>query len=230
MRRCLFLISVFVFSHVASASISTATAVIGGPGSISSDGSADPGLLSDGTLPGAHVVLSYDNASAFLTLDIMNDGPSGALTGLWLNVPDSVTGAAFALQGTTYRFLLFSIDNLKADGFGRFDIYVGNSSKTSGGGDPDSILVGFSETVSLALSGVGLSSLTAQSFLHEISVVPPGEHRVLMAGRFKAGTSGGGAWISNNTAVPVPAPGALLLSAFSTALAGITSVLRRKTR
>ena len=102
-------------------SITTASVTIGGPGSQSSEGIGNPGLLSDGTTPGSHVDLTYDADTGLLTLDIFNDGPSGALTGLFFNVPLGVTGASIDTAGATYGTLAFDLDDVRAGGFGKFD-------------------------------------------------------------------------------------------------------------
>ena len=206
----------------AGASVTTAFFNLGAPGTYSSDYWDDDGepltdpvmrvdaygrpLLSDDSRPWADLDLLYDSSTGYLTIDIYNVGPSGSLTGLWLNVPTDVTGATLATAGTgtpPYNVLKFDPaavmgdgHGFKADGFGYFDLYVGNSENLSGG-DPRSILVEGSESVVIAFTGTGLNLLTASSFLSELSVPPPPDRLSVGAGKFQAGLlDNGSAWIS----------------------------------
>ena len=215
-----------VSPSVSAATITNATVIIGGPGSVSSEGTSNPGLLSDGTRPGAHVDLTYDSDTAMLTLDIFNDGPSGSLTGLFFNVPSGVTGATLDTAGATYVGLIFDLDDLGADGFGRFDLYVGNSTSSSpNGGSPGSILVGNDETMGIQILGSGLGSLTALDFLTGLSEIPPGSQSQHVVGRFQSGLEGGSAFITDGD-LPEPATLAYVVSAM--ALGAITLARKRK--
>ena len=215
-----------VSPSASAATITNATVVIGGPGSLSSEGTSNPGLLSDGTQPGAHVDLTYDSDTAMLTLDIFNDGPSGSLTGLFFNVPSGVTGASLATAGATYVGLIFDLNDLGADGFGRFDFYVGNSTSSSpNGGSPGSILVGNNETVIIAFAGSSIGSIVASDFLDGLSEIPPGSAPQHVVGRFQSGTEGGSGFITDGD-VPEPATLAYVVSAM--ALGAITLARKRK--
>ena len=221
------LLLLLAFSSPASAlSITTASIVIGGPDSLSSEGTSDPGLLSDGTTPGAHVDLTYDPWTGVLALDVFNDGPSGSLTGLFFNVPSGVTGATLDTAGATYTNLIFSLDGIGAGGFGSFDYYIGNSTSGSpAGGNPGSILVGDDETVGIAFSGPGLGALIASDFTDQLSVIPPGSNPTMAVGRFQSGLQEGSGFISDGH-IPEPATLVYLLTAGAVGVAGF--IRRRK--
>lgn len=181
---------------------------IGGPGSQSSNEECggftecnDPGRLDQGTIAEAWMEFSLDRANQQLTLSIGNTTQTiASLTAIYFQTPDAVTGMQLDSVTTcapdvcaplTGWDVLFDPANLRADGFGRFDAYVGNSPDTGlGGGDPLECPAGETLTVVLSLTG-DLSSVTACSFTSEYSKIPPGSKVVTGVGRFQAGENDG---------------------------------------
>jgi hypothetical protein len=85
---------------------STATMWIGGPGTLGTNGSADPGTLSDGSAATATIDFGYDPSTALLTVTVTNTSPvvSGTNTPvageIWFNLPMRIalTGATLVSQ------------------------------------------------------------------------------------------------------------------------------------
>ena len=84
---------------------SQAVVLVGGSGSCSSEGTADPGLLNDGlTEASARLLLTLDPDAAQLSLEVANTSPVLAgvpnplLTSLYFNAPDGVTDMTLVSQ------------------------------------------------------------------------------------------------------------------------------------
>jgi hypothetical protein len=148
--------------------------------------------------------LTYTALSPFtaaLEVTLENTSPAalgGFLTAFVLNNPVGISLVSLASPIPT-NWMLLGLDNDAVNGapFGRFDFGAttapnGNSnSGFEGGGDPDrGFAPGTSETFMFDLIGIGLDTLTAESFLSAFSVPPgAGEGTQFFAARFR-GLSG----------------------------------------
>jgi hypothetical protein len=179
---------------------------IGGPGSESSNEMCggfepcnDPGRLDGGTIAEALLTFSFDRPAGELTITLDNTtATTASLTGIYFNVPTEIV--SLTLQGASLSktcppldvpcavlgtwVAVLDVANLSADGFGRFDAFVGLD-----GGMPVELLAGQTLTLILDVGG-DLSAVTACSFTSEGSKIPPGEKVVTGVGRFQAGGMG----------------------------------------
>ena len=191
---------------------SQATIQIGGPGSCSSEGFDDPGLLSDGlTEASATLDLTLDTDANTLMVVVTNTSPvlvgvpNPLLTDVFFNTPLAVTGMSLASQFATAGpdtawDMTFDADLASgpnpngAAGFGSFGAGLNNP-----GGITGSIQNALADTVSNpgthAISPVSfsfdltgdLTGLTADDFAAEFSVIPPGNKPSHGVGKFQAG-------------------------------------------
>ena len=92
------LLSTLAFCSTVSAAETTSTIKVGGPGSCSSEGFNDPGLLADGvTEASADMDFTFDDATGELTLVVTNTSPvlvgvnNPVITQIFFNVPLGIT-------------------------------------------------------------------------------------------------------------------------------------------
>jgi len=181
------------------------TLTIGGPGSCSSEGTQDPGLLSDDATPAsAEVVFTLDTGAQTLELVVTNTSPvtggvnNPLLTRLYFNVPAAVTGMSLASQsssgGVTPEVEL-DLDDQGAGLFGSFDACLhdtGNIQGSIANPDADTYTVDADKLAqspvrfTLALSG-DLDGLEASDFTELLSTIPPGSKPSHAVGKFQAG-------------------------------------------
>ena len=197
--------SLLALATFGGGSVSQDALTIGGPGSCSSEGTQDPGLLSDDETPAsAEVVFTLDTGAAVLTLDVTNTSPvtSGVknplLTRLYFNVPAAVTGMSLVGQsaeaGVTPEYEL-DFGPQGAGLFGSFDACLhdtGNIQGTIANENADTWTVGADKlalgTVSFTLELEGdLAGLTASDFTELLSTIPPGSKPSHAVGKFQAG-------------------------------------------
>ncbi len=193
--------------------VTTSTLQLGGEGSLSSNGTAfsDPGQLDDGTVAEADLVFTYTQSTGILTIQAFNRTTSTAsLTGFSFNTPSGVTGMSLVSHtGALPWELAFDSDRtdnvvdthpslnvLKMDGFGAFNVVIANKGIDTGpgGGDPAEILAGQSVTFTIQVSG-SIGSFTACSFTSLPSIIPPGDKISIAVARFQAGVQGGSGFI-----------------------------------
>jgi hypothetical protein len=154
-----------------------------------------------------------------IVVGLTNTSPvanGGYLTAFAFNNPNnSITGAT--LSGTSSNFVLIGnqdFDNtVDANPFGDFDMGSATSFKKPswlGGGSPNTgIAVGGSETFTFSLTGSGLSGLTTQDFIDELTSSPSGQN-YWFAARFRGFENDGSDKVPADTP-PVPEPGTFLL-------------------
>lgn len=197
--------SLLALATLGGGAVSQDALTIGGPGSCSSEGSEDPGLLSDDETPAsAEVIFTLDGGAALLTLEVTNTSPvsSGVknplLTRLYFNAPAAVTGMTLVGQsaeaGVTPEYEL----DFGAQGaglFGSFDACLhdtGNIQGTIANENADLWTVGADKlalgtvTFTLELEG-DVEGLTASDFTSLLSTIPPGSKPSHAVGKFQAG-------------------------------------------
>ncbi len=186
---------------------------IGGEGSLSSNGLSlsNPARLDDGTIAEADLEFTFDRSTGQLTLVATNRTTSTAsLTALGFNTVPGVTGLNLVSHtGTLPWELAFDLDRtdnvvdthpalheLRMDGFGRQNVFIGNKGIDTGGngGDATEILAGQSVTFVMQVGG-DPNGITACSFTSAGSYIPPGDKIVTAVGRFQAGNQGGSGFI-----------------------------------
>jgi hypothetical protein len=186
---------------------------IGGVGSLSSNGPgfSNPGRLDDGTVAEADLEFTFDRATSTLTLVARNQtAGTASLTAMGFNATTDVTGMSLVSHtGILPWEMAFdsdrtdsvvdthpSLNELKMDGFGRLNVFLGNKGIDTGGngGDADEILAGQSVTFVISVSG-NIGNLTACSFTSQGSYIPPGDKIVTAVGRFQAGNQGGSGFL-----------------------------------
>jgi hypothetical protein len=197
----------------------TAGIVIGGPGSLSSEGSSDPGLLNDDLTPAAAILeLTLDTVAATLEITVENTSPvspgipNPVITDVFVNAPPAVTGASLVSQTASSGAMPFFLANFDpdlttnpnfngADGFGAFSLALMNPGGISGAiananadtlpAPPGSLAIG-PVTFLLSLSG-NLAGLTAADFVATSSVIPPGSNPTVGVAKFQGGGAGASA-------------------------------------
>jgi len=215
-----------------AAQITTDSIVLGGPGSQSSAGFDDPGLLDDGLTEAAAIyVFTLDIGASTLAVEVTNTSPvlvgvpNPLLTDVFFNVPAAVTGMTLTTQSAIAGVppvyaLTFDADRtdglgtLQADGFGAFNVELadtGNIQGTIANPDADTYTVDGSllaispVTFTLSLTGT-LAGLTATDFIEELSHIPPGSRPSYAVAKFQAGgDAGASAFINEGDPCPAPA-------------------------
>lgn len=195
---------------LASAATAQSAIAIGGPGSFSSEGTNDPGLLGDDvTIACGRLVFNLDKVNSKLTLDVENKSPvlvgvpNPVLSTLFFNVPSEITGmslvAQSAAQGTPAFVLTFDANrssnpNPNTAGFlGAFNVQLDNGPGVNGSiANPDA------DTIAPATYVVGpaqfqfdlvgdLTNVEDTDFVSLFSVIPPGTHPSIAAAHFQGG-------------------------------------------
>ncbi len=200
----------------------SAAVPIGGPGSLSSSGFDDPGLLGDGeTEARARLEFTLDDAASTLTLVVENLSPvlpgvpNPVITRVYFNAPGAITGMSLLSQnaaaGTSAFALSFDGNRLrgvqpnKAGRLGSFSVHLDNGNGIQGGianalADtlPAQNLVTGPVTFVIGLQG-DLSQVDAEDFVSERSSNPPGSASVVAAAKFQGGgEKGASAFIGNS--------------------------------
>ena len=166
---------------------------------------------------------------------ILNDTTSsligGFLTGFAFNLPDgaAVTAVSLTTNANATNFVTLggpTWDNsVNGADNGNFDIGAATGGSYEGGGMPSlGFGPGLTGTFSFALTGSGLSGLTAASFLSTLSV-PPGDGGGLQSFvvRFRGLADDGSDKVPGTPGTPVPEPGTLMLIG-----AGLASLAARR--
>ena len=187
--------------------------VIGGEGSCSSNGTSNPGLLSDGLTEGAaRMTFALDAQACQLTVvfentsPVQNGVPNPLATAFLFNVPGTITDMSLASQsgaGGAPPSFLFNFDadrvakpnNNLSSVFGSFNARLSLSNGVQGGiANPDADTINAplgSEVIGPAtfvfdLTG-DLTGLSGVDFAAEISSNPPGNKPVVGVAKFQSG-------------------------------------------
>jgi hypothetical protein len=204
---------------------SDSTLNVGGPKSFSSEGTSDPGLLSDGiTEASAELYFIFNSVEGVLALFVTNTSPvlvgvpNPLITDVYFNVPMGVTGMTLEDQqskggGPNPNFGLTFDDDLLtnpnpngANGFGAFSVELHNAMGITGSiQNPDADTVSNPGTHAIggyfrfALTG-NFAGLTADDFTQGFSVIPPGNMPTHAVCKFQAGgVAESSAFISDGT-------------------------------
>jgi len=171
-----------------------------------------------GSFEGSLDYHASDSQHAILTLVLKNTSPlanGGFLTAFAFNNPNLSIKKATLAGGTAFQLLGGSTFNNSVNGapFGVFDIGISTGKDFEGGGSPLAGLgVGQVGTFTITVSGVGLDSLSANSFAMEISAPPKnGEGNVPFEARFRGFCDGGSDHVPGYACHQTPEPGALIL-------------------
>lgn len=212
-----------VLATSSTAQVTTDSITIGGPGSCSSEGFNDPGLLSDGlTEASAVYVFTLDTGANTLTVEVTNTSPvvvgvpNPLLTDVFFNTPAQVTAMSLTSQtssaGVAPSYALsFDADLTTppnpngADGFGAFSVALSDTGDIGGTiANPaaDTYTVPAAQlavspcTFVFSLTG-SLGGLTADDFTELLSFIPPGSKASHAVGKFQAGgVAGASAFIN----------------------------------
>jgi len=208
---CKLVLACALLTSAAVAEQTSDTYHIGGPGSFGSNGSSDPGTLSNGTEAAAEATLEFDDQTGILILTVDNTSPvvegqcNPALTDIFFNTPLSVTDVMLNSQvgsgGATPDFeLIFDADlgsNPNPNGAGSFGVFnvglhnqnieggIANPSADTIPGPPGSLVTG-PVVFTFSLTG-SLVGLTAADFTNTFSGTPPGNHPSTGAAKFQGG-------------------------------------------
>ena len=172
-----------------------------------------------GDFSGSFTYSFTNDTSASIVVNLTNTSPvanGGYLTAFAFNNPNnSITGAT--LSSTSPNFGLIGtpdFDNtISGSPFGDFDAGASTGGSWLGGGNPTTgIAVGSSETFTFSLSGSGLSGLTTQDFINELTSSPSGQS-YWFAARFRGFIDGGSDKVPADGENPpvIPEPTTILL-------------------
>jgi len=171
-----------------------------------------------GDFSGSFTYSFTNDTSASIVVNLTNTSPvanGGYLTAFAFNNPNnSITGAT--LSSTSPNFGLIGtpdFDNtISGSPFGDFDAGASTGGSWLGGGNPTTgIAVGSSETFTFSLSGSGLSGLTTQDFINELTSSPSGQN-YWFAARFRGFTNEGSDKVPADENPPIiPEPTTILL-------------------
>jgi len=204
--RSLLSLGVLCALATASAAQDTSEAVIlvGGPGSCSSEGTCDPGLLNDdATQASARLLFTLDRGSSRLTLELRNTSPVVAgvpnplLTRAYFNAPAPVTNMTLVSQSVaegvqpTFSFGFGTDHPSSAGSFGSFQAGL-REGLLGGIANPEADVYA---TTSMVLGPVvfvfdvegNLDTVTASSFTNSLSKTPTGATSSQAAVKFQGG-------------------------------------------
>ncbi len=216
MRRVMAVLFGAALATSASAGVTTTTKSIGGAGGLSSCGTANPPTLCDGvTLATATFDFAYDDVTKILTLTVTNTSPVTAgvpnplLSEIYFNVPAfAAVGLTLLTQSTegggpdpgfTLGFdpdLNDGQNDNTAPGFCAFNSKLDHISETPGGianaladtiSAPEGTYVVGPVTFTFQVGGPPATGVGAASYSSSFSQIPPGNFRVNVVGKFKAG-------------------------------------------
>jgi len=184
---------------------------IGGPGSCSSSGLNDPGLLNDGVTAASSqwgLLLDRENSTLYLRVEntspVTRGVPNPLLVRFYFNTPPEVTDMTLVSQSatrdTTPAFVLHFDPDLTTDPnpnsasiFGQFNVFMDNPGGTDGAiaNASADALTGtnpvFGPVIfTFALTG-DVSSLVADDFTTNFSATPPGTKPALGVAKFRNG-------------------------------------------
>jgi hypothetical protein len=204
--RSLLSLGVLCTLAMAGAAQDTSEAVIlvGGPGSCSSEGTCDPGLLNDGaTEASARLLFTLDRVSSRLTLELRNTSPVVAgvpnplLTRAYFNAPATVTNMTLVSQSAAEGLqpsFSFGFDTLHSFSAGAFGSFQANLREGLQGGiaNPEADAYATSSIVSGPVVFVfdvegDLTTVTASSFTNSLSEIPTGATSSQAAVKFQGG-------------------------------------------
>jgi hypothetical protein len=209
---CSFALGVLALATPALANQTSASLTVGGAGSYSSEGTFDPGMLSDGVTVGiAHLTFAFDDVAGTLAVTVSNVSPvipgvcNPVVSDFFFNTPVQVTGmtlsnitwasGAMPLQTLTFDADLGSAPNPNGAGpFGAFNAAlehngiqggIANPAADTLPGPPNSQAIG-PAVFTFQLSGP-LAGLTATDFTAAFSVTPPGNMPSHAVAHFQGG-------------------------------------------
>lgn len=174
-----------------------------------------------GSFSGSFTYSFTNDTSASIIVSLTNTSPvanGGYLTAFAFNNPNnSISGAT--LSSTSPNFSLIGTpdfnNSISGSPFGDFDAgATSTDSSWLGGGNPTGgIAVGGSETFSFSLTGSGLSSLTTQDFINELSSSSDSGQNYWFAARFRGFEDGGSDKVPADDDNPpiIPEPTTILL-------------------
>ena len=220
-------LTALVLTLPTSADVTTSGVILGGPGSCSSEGFNDPGLLADGITPASAILhMALDTGTNKLTLTVQNTSPvtmgvnNPVLCEIDFNVPVQVTGMTLSSQtgsgGATPNFTFtFDSDTTSnpnpnvAGPFGAFNAGLVNPMGVNGCiANPlaDTLapmtLVTGPVVFVFCLTG-DLTGVTASDFANTFSSTPPGNKPSNAAGHFQSGgVAEASAFINNGDIEP----------------------------
>jgi hypothetical protein len=173
-----------------------------------------------GDFSGSFTYSFVNDTSASVVVSLTNTSPAangGYLTAFAFNNPNNyITGATFS--STLPNFGLIGtpdFDNtISGSPFGDFDAGSSTDSSWLGGGNPNKgIPIGTTGIFTFSLTGSGLSSLTTQDFLNELTSSPSGQS-YWFAARFRGFENGGSDKVPADDTPPpptIPEPTTILL-------------------
>ena len=178
--------------------------------------------------------LNYSFANATtgtLTVDITNTSPGvlgGFLTAFALNNPGGAITTSSLVGPASFTQLGLGGNTVDAQPFGNFDLGASATGGTfQGGGAPNGLLSGDSGHFVFSLTGTGLDTLTANSFVNELSVGPgDGKGDQFFVARFRGLDNTPDSDKVPGVVVPEPTTYALLLAGMGLLL----FAMRRSTR
>jgi len=190
--------------------------------------SGTTGLQNLGSFSGTFDYSASDATHATLEIQLTNTSllaNGGFLTAFAFNNPDhKITGATLSSSNTHFQLLGAPDFNgtVSAPPFGKFDLGASTSSQFLGGGSPNGgIAAGGSATFTFTLSGSGLNTLTADSFLSTFSTPEANDlGPTYFVARFRGFVNGGSDKVPGNPRSGgggggiegVPEPGTLTLA------------------